>query len=147
MLSPGLLTHLIRVTVQAGRSGDEELAGKTADRIAVDGDALDLLAACRVVADTALRALLALYGLPAAAAGQAWVLDDFGDVEGHPERLFAARVVTAYANHDGDIVTALVAAAAGASPMERAGSLRSPVQFAAGLEARAAHGNNLDEGT
>jgi hypothetical protein len=138
VLSPGLLTHLTRAAVQAARGGDEELAARTAGRIADEGDPLDLIAVCRVVADTALRALLALYGPPDAARGEVWVLDDLGDAEGHPARLFAARLVTAYANRDGDTVTALVAAAAGASPVERAESLRSLVSFAAGLEARAA---------
>lgn len=138
MLSPGLLTHLTRAALAATRSGDEDLAEHTTGRIADQGDALDLLAVCRVVADSALRALLTLYGLPDAAQGEVWVLDDLGDAEGHPERLFACRVVTAYANGDQDTVTALVAAAAGASPAERVGSLRELVSFTAGLEARAA---------
>jgi hypothetical protein len=148
VLSPGLLTHLTRAAVQAARGGDEELAAHTAGRIAEDGDALDLIAACRVVADTALRALLLLYGPPDAARGEVWALDDLGDAEGNPARLFAARLVTAYANADHDTVTALVAAAAGASPEERVESLRALVSFAAGLEARAAHDkNDRTEGT
>lgn len=148
MLSPGLLTRLTWAAVQAARVGDEALAARTADRIADEGDALDLIAACRVVADTALRALLVLYGPPDAARGEVWVLDRLGDAEGHPERVFAARLVTAYANADHDTVTALVAAAAGASPVQRAGSLRSLVTFAAELDARAAQGKtDRTEGT
>ncbi|MGW6391130.1 hypothetical protein ACWFR1_11635 [Streptomyces sp. NPDC055103] len=139
MLSPGLLTHWTREALEAARGGNDELAGEIAARISERADALDLVAGCRVVADTALRALLTLYGLPDEARGEAWVLDQLGDAEGHPERMFAARLVTAYANHDHDHVTAFVAAAAGASPHERAESLRSLVSYAAELDARAAH--------
>ncbi|MFD4315062.1 hypothetical protein [Streptomyces sp. NPDC058548] len=138
MLSPGLLTHWTRAVLAAARAGDDDATAEIAGRIADQADALDLVAVCRVVADTALRALLVLYRLPDTAAGEAWVLDQLGDAEGHPARLFAARLVTAYANSDHDTVTVLVAAAAGASRTQRAESLQSLVTYAAGLDARAA---------
>ncbi|MFB8347992.1 hypothetical protein [Streptomyces niveus] len=137
MLSPGLLTRWTREALDAARTGDEDLAGEIGSRIADQADALDLVAACRVVADTAVRALRVMYRQPDAGRGEAWVLDQLGDAEQDPARLFAARVVTAYANCDFDSVTALVAAA-GASPAERAESFRSLVTYAAGLNARAA---------
>lgn len=144
-MTPGLLTFLIRSALKAAQDGDQELTAEMTGRLARDGDALDLVAACRVMADIGLRALLVLYGQPDAARGEAWVLDQLGDAEGHPPRLFAARLVTAYANHDDDTVTALAAAAAGATRNERAESLRSLVIYAAGLKARAA-GKNHDDG-
>lgn len=137
-MTPGLLTFLTRTALKAARAGDRALTAEMTGQLARDGDALDLLAACRVMADIGLRALLVLYGPPDTARGEAWVLDELGDAEGHPCRLFAARLVTAYANHDDDTVTALAVAAAGASPLERAESLRSLVTYAAGLDARAA---------
>jgi hypothetical protein len=94
VLSPGLLTTWTRQTVAAARAGDEDQVAATVRRIAEAGDALDLLAFCRAVADAA----------PCHGA-----------------------------------VTALVAAAAGASPGARGGSLRSLITYAAELEARAAH--------
>lgn len=138
MLSPGLLTLWTRLALTAARTGDADLAAETAWRIAAQSDALDLAAACRVIADAALKALLVLYGPPAADRGEAWVLDQLGDAEGQPPRLFAARLLTAYANRDHDTVSALAAAAAAASPVERAESLQSLITYAAGLEARAA---------
>jgi hypothetical protein len=138
MLSPGLLTHLTREALEAARAGDDDRTVEITGRITDQADALDLVAACRVVAHSALRALLALYRMPDTARGEAWVLDQLGNAEGHPERLFAARLITAYANHDHDHVTALVAAAAAASRTERAESLRSLVTYAAELDARAA---------
>lgn len=147
MLSPGLLTVWTRQALAAARAGDEDLAAETAGRIADAADALDLVAVCRVVADTALRGLLVLYGPPDAARGEAWVLDDLGDAAGRPARVFAARVVTAYANCDHDTVTALVAAAAGATPVERAESLQSLITYAAGLDARAAHHHEKGTGS
>ncbi|MFD3608980.1 hypothetical protein ACFWXA_13065 [Streptomyces atroolivaceus] len=139
MLSPGLLTHWTREALEAARAGNNELASEVTARIAERADALDLVAVCRVVADTAVRALRVLYRQPDAGRGEAWVLDQLGDAEGDPARLFAARLVTAAANQDHDTVTALVAAAAGAFPHERAESLRSLVSYAAELDARAAH--------
>lgn len=138
MLSPGLLTHWTREVMEAARARDEDLVVNTVGRIVDRGDVLDLLAVCRVVADTASRALLVLYRAPEAGQGEAWVLDDLGDAERRPEPLFAARLVSAYANRDSDLVTALVMAVAGASRTERAESLRSLVTYAAGLYARAA---------
>ncbi|MDH6189201.1 hypothetical protein M2168_002233 [Streptomyces sp. CZ24] len=138
MLSPGLLTLWTRQAMQGARAQDDELVGEITGRLADQGDALDLLAACRVMAHEARRALLTLYGGPDVDRGEAWVLDQLGDAAHDPARLFAARLVTAYANGDHDHVTALVAAAAGASPVERAESLRSLVTYAAELTARAA---------
>ncbi|QKW07000.1 hypothetical protein HUT18_11895 [Streptomyces sp. NA04227] len=108
--------------------------GELAER----GDLFDVLSACRVFAYTAVHALLALYGPPDSGLGEVWVLDDLGDAEGRPERLFAARLVTAHANGDQDTVTALVVAAFRAARRERSGSLRELVTYAAGLDARAA---------
>ncbi|WP_199570594.1 hypothetical protein [Streptomyces murinus] len=146
MLSPGLLTLWTRQVLEAAHRGDEGLVDDVAARISDRADALDLLAVCRVVAAEALRALVVLYRPPDPARGEVWVLDQLGDAEGRPDRLFAARLVTAYANHDHDHVTALVAAAAGASRDERAESLRALVTYAAGLNARAARHSN-PEGT
>lgn len=149
MLSPVLLTRWTREALTAARAGDTVTAAETAGLIADRGDAFDLIASCRVIADAALRALIVLYGTPDAARGEAWVLDELGDAEGRPELLFPPRLVTAYANHDTEHVTALIAAAARASPTERAGSLRSLVTYAAQLDARAArhrHGSPT-EGT
>lgn len=139
MLSPDLLSHWTRGALEAARTGDTELAGEIAGRLAERADALDLVAACRVVATIAVRALRVLYRQPDARRGEAWVLDRLGDAEGDPARLFAARLVTASANHDHDTVTALVAAAARASLHERTESLRSLFSYAAELDARAAH--------
>ncbi|BBA98279.1 hypothetical protein RVR_4410 [Actinacidiphila reveromycinica] len=147
MLSPGLLTEWTRQVLEAAHRGDEDLVDDVTGRIAERADVLDLLAFCRVVAAEAMRALLVLYRAPDAAVGEAWVLDRLGNAEGYPARLFAARLVTAYANRDHDHVTALVAAAAGASRDERAESLRVLVTYAAGLDARAAHRINPTEGT
>lgn len=147
MLNPVLLTRWTRDALTAARAGDEATAAEVAGLIAEHGDPFDLIASCRVMADAALRALLVLYGMPDEARGEAWVLDELGDAEAHPEVLFAVRLVTAYANHDTDHVTALVAAAAGASPTERAESLRSLVTYAAQLDARAAlheHGSTTE---
>jgi hypothetical protein len=138
VLSPGLLTHWTREALEAARAGNDHLTFEIAWQITDQADVLDLLAACRVIADTAARALCVLHQQPDTDRGEAWVLDELGDAEGHPARLFAARLVTAYANHDHDHVTALVAAAAGASPAERAESLRSLATYAAGLDAQAA---------
>ncbi|MFE4796164.1 hypothetical protein ACFRFL_13870 [Streptomyces sp. NPDC056708] len=147
MLSPGLLTHWTREALTAARAGDGDHADEVAGRIADRSDALDLVAVCRVVADTAVRALCALYQAPDTARGEVWVLDRLGDAEGQPERMFAARLVTAYANRDHDIVIALVAAAARASRDERADSLRSLISYAARLDVRAArHTNHPTEG-
>lgn len=137
-MTPGLLVFLTRSALEAAQAGDQALTSEMTGRLARDGDALDVVAACRVMADIGLRALLALYGAPDAARGEAWVLDQLGDTEGHPYRMFAARLVTAYANHDNDTVTALAAAASGATRTERAESLRALVTYAAGLDARAA---------
>lgn len=145
VLSPGLLTHWTRQALTAARDGDIELTAETTGRIADRADAMDLVAVCRVVADTALRALLALYGPPDAARGEAWVLDDVGDAGDRPDQLFSLRLVTAYANHDHDTVTALAMAAAGASPEERAESLWWLVTYAAELEARAARRNEQEK--
>ncbi|MEC3995237.1 hypothetical protein VSR01_17510 [Actinacidiphila sp. DG2A-62] len=149
MLSPGLLTHWTREALEAARAGNDSLAAEIAGQITDQADALDLLAACRVIADTAARALRAMYQQPDAERGEAWVLDQLGDAAEHPPRLFAVRLVTAYANHDHDHVTALVAAA-GASPAERAESLWSLTTYAAGLDAQAARhhptkGTDTDE--
>ncbi|MBT2453319.1 hypothetical protein [Streptomyces sp. ISL-86] len=148
MLSPGLLTLWTRGALEATQAQDEDVTGEITARIADQGDALDLLAACRVMANEARRALRVLYRRPDADRGEAWVLDQLGDAEDDPARLFAARLVTAYANddHDHDHVTALVAAA-GASPTERAESLRSLVTYAAELDARAARHPHPTEGT
>jgi len=137
VLSPAQLTQWTRQALDAARRGDEVLAAMTAGWVADRGDVLDLVAACRVVADLALRALLVLYAPPA--HGEVWVLHELGNAVGHPERVFAARLVTAYANQDQELVTALVAAAAGASPTERADSLRALVTNAVGLDAQAVH--------
>ncbi|MCX4550542.1 MULTISPECIES: hypothetical protein [unclassified Streptomyces] len=145
MLSPGLLTHWTRQALDAAFAGDEGMVAVTADLIADGGDALDLLSSCRVVADTAVRALLVLYRAPDTAGGEVWVLDQLGDTECPPGLLFAARVVTAYANRDTDLVTALVVAAAGATRNERAESLRSLVTYAAGLDAQAARQKETNE--
>lgn len=148
-MTPGLLTFLTRSALEAAQAGDRALAAEMTGRLARDGDALDLVSACRVMADIGLRALLVLYGPPNTARGEAWVLDQLGDAEGHPPRLFAARLVTAYANHDDDTVTALAAAASGATRTERAESLRALVTYAAGLDACAARQmhDHLTEGT
>ncbi|WP_433856733.1 hypothetical protein [Streptomyces kronopolitis] len=138
MLSPGLLTHLVREAGDAARAGDVDDVAATVGELTARGDLLDVLSACQEFACTAVRALLALYGPPNAAQGEAWVLDDLGDAEGQPERLFAARLVTAHANGDQDAVTALVVAACRAARCERSGSLRELVTYAAGLNARAA---------
>lgn len=138
MLSPGLLTHWTRQALDAALAGDDGLVAESAGRIADTGDALDLLSACRVAADVAMRALVVLYRAPDAALGEAWVLDQLGDAEYRPALLFAARVVTAYANEDTDMVTALVLAAAGATRNDRTESLRSLMTYAAGLDAKAA---------
>ncbi|MFI1954833.1 hypothetical protein ACH437_23795 [Streptomyces xinghaiensis] len=149
MLSPGLLTHWTREALEAARGADEERAREITWRIVAGADVLDLLAVCRVAADTALRALLVLYRRPDPDRGEAWVLDHLGNAERDPAQLFAARLVTAYANCDHDHVTALVAAAAGASLRERAESLRTLLAYAAGLDARAAQpppdGRNLND--
>ncbi|MFJ6014528.1 hypothetical protein [Streptomyces sp. NPDC092952] len=147
MLSPGLLTLWTRQAMEAARDQDLVLVGEITGRIADQGDALDLLAACRVMAYRAWQALLVLYRGPDSARGEAWVLDQVGDAANNPPRLFAARLVTAYANRDHELVTALVAAAAGASPAERAESLRSLVTYAAELDARAARHHHQTEGT
>lgn len=81
MLSPGLLTHWTRQALDAAFAGDEGMVAVTADLIADGGDALDLLSSCRVVADTAVRALLVLYRAPDTAGGEVWVLDQLGDTE------------------------------------------------------------------
>jgi hypothetical protein len=138
VLSPGLLTHWTREALEAARAGDDYLVGEIAEQITERASVLDLLAASRVAADTAVRALRAMYRQPDPERGEVWVLDQLGSAEGRPERLFAARLVTAYANRDDDLVTALVAAAAEASPAERAESLRSLMTYAAWLDARAA---------
>ena len=138
MLSPGLLTHWTREAVDAAAAENDRLVSNVVGRIIARADALDLLAVCRVVADGASRALLALHGPLDESQGEVWVLTDIGDAEEQPSLLFAARVVTAYANGDSDIVAALVAAAVRASPIERAESLRSLVIYAAGLRAQAA---------
>jgi hypothetical protein len=145
VLSPGLLTLWTRHVLEAARAGDTDLVAEVAARIADRADALDLAASCRVVADTARRALLALHGPLDAARGEAWVLSWPGG-EGQPARLFAARLITAYCNTDHDTVTALAAAAAGASPVERAESLRALATYAAELDARAARHHHT-EGT
>ena len=137
MLSPGLLTHLVREAIDAARTGDLHDVDEAIYRISQLGDVMDLLAMCRVCADTAVRALLALYGPADPSRGEMWVLDDLGDAQG-PERLFAARVVTAHANRDSDTVCALVMAADRAGGSERCGSLRELLLYAAGLDARAA---------
>ncbi|MGW6456313.1 hypothetical protein ACWF94_10365 [Streptomyces sp. NPDC055078] len=147
MLSPGLLTLWTCQVMEAARDQDEDLAGEITARISDQGDALDLLAACRGMAHEARQALLVLYRGPNFDRGEAWVLNEFGDAADDPARLFAARLVTAYANRDHDHVTALVAAAAGASPAERAESLRSLVTYAAELDARAARYHHPTEGT
>ncbi|MFF4292187.1 hypothetical protein ACFY0N_00855 [Streptomyces vinaceus] len=135
MLTPGLLTYWTREALAAARAGNDDLAAEVCGRITERCDVLDMVAVCRVVADTALRGLLALHGPPDAAAGEAWVLENPGDT---PDEVFAGRLVTAYANRDHDTVTALVAAAAGASPPERAESLRSLMSYAAQLDEQAA---------
>ncbi|GAA2948822.1 hypothetical protein ACFPN0_14860 [Kitasatospora cinereorecta] len=147
MLSPGLLTLWTRQAMEAARAQDKAVSGEITARIADQGDVLDLLAACRVMAYQARQALLVLYRGPDFDQGEAWVLDQLGDAAGNPFRLFAARLVTAYANRDHELVTALVAAAAGASPFERAESLRSLVTYAAELDARAARHHHPTEGT
>ncbi|MGC5413062.1 hypothetical protein ACPXCX_56805, partial [Streptomyces sp. DT225] len=86
-----LLTHWTRAALDAARAGDEAAAADLAGRICEHADALDLLAACRVFAHTARRALLVLYRRPDPAAGEAWVLGQLGNAEGHPERMWAAR--------------------------------------------------------
>lgn len=146
VLSPGLLTLWTRGALEATHAQDEDVTGEITARIADPGDALDLLAARRVMANEARRALLVLYRRPDADRGEAWVLDQLGDAEDDPARPLAARLVTAYANDDHDHVTALVAAA-GASPTERAESLRSLVTYAAELDARAARHPHPTEGT
>ncbi|WNI20327.1 hypothetical protein [Actinacidiphila sp. ITFR-21] len=145
-MTPGQLTYLTRCALEAAQAGDRRRTAEMTGRLAREADALDLVSACRVMADIGLRALLVLYGQPNAARGEAWVLDQLGDAEGHPCRLFAARLVTAYANADNDTVTALAAVAAGATPAERAESLRSLATYAAGLDARAARQKNDHDG-
>jgi hypothetical protein len=147
VLSPVLLTRWTREAFTAARAGDTVTAAETADLITEHGDAFDLIASCRVMADAALRALLVLYGAPDPARGEAWVLDELSDIEDRPELLFTVRLVTAYANHDSEHVTALVATAARASRTERAESLRSLVTYAAQLDARAAQHGSPTEGT
>ncbi|MFD6935297.1 hypothetical protein ACFWAP_03945 [Streptomyces goshikiensis] len=144
MLSPGLLTYWTREALRTARAGYADETGVICGRITDRTDALDLIAVCRVVADTALRALLAMHGPPDELAGEVWVLEGIGD---EPDRMFAARLVTAYANRDHDTVTALVAAAANASPGERTESLRSLVTYAADLDAQAAQHKINKEGT
>ncbi|MFJ7592472.1 hypothetical protein ACIQZO_34905 [Streptomyces sp. NPDC097617] len=146
MLSPGLLTLWTREALEAARAQDDALTVEITARIADRGDALDLLATCRVMAHAARLALLTLHCGPDFDRGEAWVLDQLGDAADDPAGLFAARLVTAYANRDHDHVTALVAAA-GASPAERAESLRSLVTYAAELDARAARHHHPTEGT
>ncbi|MFF4388522.1 hypothetical protein ACFY0G_17345 [Streptomyces sp. NPDC001552] len=145
MLSPGLLTYWTREALAAARAGNDDATGDICGQITDRTDALDLIAVCRVVADTALRALLAMQEPPDELAGEAWVLED--PPTEAPDRLFAARLVTAYANRDHDTVTALVAAAANASRDERAESLWSLVNYAAGLDAQAAQYRLDTEGT
>lgn len=137
-MSPGLLTHLVREARDAACGGDHRWAADVVQRIAEEGDALDLVAACRVFADTAVRALHVLYPPPDVTRGEMWALTDLGSADGCPHRLFASRLVTAHANKDQESVTALAAAAADACPADRAASLRELVTFAAGLDARAA---------
>ncbi|MEU1815204.1 hypothetical protein ABZ543_08395 [Streptomyces roseifaciens] len=137
MLSPVLLTHWTRALIFAARTDDGDLIEEITRRIARQGDALDLIAVCRVIADTAQRALLALYGPPDAARGEVWALEYLDDPDEDPETLFAARLVTAYANRDNDHVTAFVAAVAAAPLEQRAESLWSLVAYAVGLEAQA----------
>ncbi|MEU2487120.1 hypothetical protein ABZ593_21235 [Streptomyces sp. NPDC012617] len=146
MLSPGLQTLWTRQALQAARDQDEDLVADLAGRIADQSDVLDLEATCRVMAYQALKALLVLYRGPRFDRGEAWVLDHLGDAADDPALLFAARLVTAYANRDHDLVTALVAAAARASRNERAQSLRSLMTYTAELEARADH-HHPTEGT
>lgn len=145
-MTPGQLTYLTRSALEAAQAGDRRLTAEMTGRLARDAGALDLVAACRVMADIGLRALLVLYRAPDPARGEAWVLDQLGDAEGHPPRLFAARLVTAYANADDSTVTALAAVAAGATRVERAESLRALVTYAAGLDARAALKNHNHDG-
>ncbi|MFI9026376.1 hypothetical protein [Streptomyces sp. NPDC053560] len=137
-MSPGLLTHLVREAREAACGGDHRWAADIVQRIADEGDALDVVAACRVFADTAVRALHVLYEPPDAAQDEMWALTDLGCADGCPHRMFAARLVTAHANQDSETVIALAAAAADACPADRAASLRELVTYAAGLEARAA---------
>ncbi|MFD5788652.1 hypothetical protein ACFWH1_18765 [Streptomyces sp. NPDC127037] len=147
MLSPGLLTHWTQAALDAARAGDEPTTAEVAGRICEVADVLDLVATCRLVAGTAVRALLVLYEPPDPAAGEAWALVELGDAEGHPERLFAARLITAHANQDSATVTALVAAAAGASHAQRTESLRALLSYAARLDAEAARRTpHLSEG-
>ncbi|KPI33366.1 hypothetical protein OV450_1454 [Actinobacteria bacterium OV450] len=144
MLSPGLLTVWTREALAAARAGDrfdaDELAGRIADR----GDVMDLIAVCRVVADAAMRALIAVHG--PLVDGEAWVLDP-AEEDDSPADVFAGRLITAYTNRDHDTVTALVAAAASASPTERTESLQSLISYAAELEARAVQHRLDQEGT
>ncbi|WP_158678682.1 hypothetical protein [Streptomyces sulphureus] len=128
------------------RTGDLHDVDEAIHRLVQRGDAIDLLAACRAFASTAVRALVALHGPLSAARGEMWVLDDLGDAQDRPERQFAARLVTAHANQDGDTVTALVLVLTRASGDERRGSLRELLTYAAGLVARAAL-NDRTEGT
>lgn len=134
----------LALALAAARAGDYARTGEITGWIADQGSVSNLAAVCRAVAETALQALLALYWPPDAGRGEAWVLDRLGNAAGHPPRLFAARLLTAYANRDEPMVTALVAAAAGASRNERAESLRSLVIYAVGLDARAARKNGTN---
>ncbi|MGW1989664.1 hypothetical protein [Embleya sp. NPDC001921] len=136
-MSPRLLTHWTRAALAAARAGDDDVAADAVERIADDGDVLDLVAVCRVMADVASRALVVMFGLRDMSEGKPWALEQVEDARREPELLFAGRVVTAYANGDGDLVTALVATVARASRGERAEALRSLVMYAAELEARA----------
>ncbi|MEV5677253.1 hypothetical protein [Streptomyces sp. NPDC052179] len=135
-MSPGAVAFWSRAGVHAARTGDYGLAAEVVARVAAVGGFLDLAAVCRCVADVAVRALSVVHEPPDAARGQVWVLDGQDTA---PHRLFAVRLVTAAANRDDAMVTALVAAVAEASETERAQSLRSLITYAAGFHAQAAH--------
>lgn len=143
MLNPALLTHLVREAVDAVRTGDLRDRDEAIGRLVQRGEVMpDLLAVCRVFAASAVQSLRVLYGPEAPTQGEMWVLG-LNDVWRPPAQVFAARVVTAHANSDSDMVTALVSALHQASGVERCGSLRELLMYAAQLELAA---QNRSEG-
>ncbi|MFD3978354.1 hypothetical protein ACFWR6_07175 [Streptomyces griseus] len=136
-MSPGVVAFWSRTGAEAVRAGNDGLAVEVAGQVAEGGGLLDLVAVYRCVADVAVRALAVLHTPPDLTRGQRWVLTS---TEGATnDQLFAVRLVTAYANRDSDMVTALVAAVAEAPEDERVQSLRSLMTYAAGCHAQAAH--------
>lgn len=133
-----MLTYWTREVLASVRAGHYDLAAVKAAHVADEGTLLDLVAVCRVLADTALRALTEVFGEPDP-DDEVWILDQIDEDHAGPHWMFAARVVTAHANQDSDMVTALVAAAAHATHRERAEALLALVTYASQLDAYVAH--------